>query len=457
MSKWLINNPFAVLLVPLVAYILSCIYWNWPQDLNRAVPLGVEQGDTTRSMYTIALLSMPQERAKTYRYEAQVLDGLETHPKVYVYIHKDSLDWMPHLGDTLLVYTCWKHPGTLNGRDLSTYLYRQGISGTGYVAQWAWTYVSRNQKPWWKSSRAWQQRLIDRYRELGISGRELATLSALTLGYREDLDEDTQRQFAAAGAMHVLAVSGLHTNILLKVLMAFVTLFGLRKPLYEQRGRRIMQGVVVMAALVAYAFLTGCTPSVVRSVVMSCLMIVALVTNRQGQMLNTVLAAAFLILVFRPMDLMSMSFQLSFAAVIAIVLFADGWNTICGHGYWRGIIGMSIAAMIGTMPITLYYYGQISNYFLLTNLIVLPLAWAMMVGGLITLTLGWWLPLGKALAWLLNGITWLMNEGVGWIESLPWSTTQVVLSPIGLALLMAVNLTILIAWKHITTIQRKWK
>lgn len=409
----------------------------------------VDTQDTTAHYYPIRLETPPSQRAKSVRYEAQIIDEQRPRAKTLIYLKADSVRPLPKQGDTLLVYTAWHRPDSIGAFDYATYLHRQGIVATAYIAPYAWQVVGKNQRPWWRNAEAWQQRLKDRYQTLGIGEEERATIDALTLGYREDLEPERQRQFSAAGAMHVLAVSGLHTGILMWVIIALLTLFGRRKPMYEQRGRRCVMGCVVIGALIAYAWLTGCTPSVVRAVVMGSMVMVAKMLRRHNTPINTLCAAGWLILLVRPMDLYAVSFQLSFAAVLAIILFMPGWQNAMGEGYWATTIGMSLAATIGTMPLTLYYYGQISNYMLLTNLIVLPLAWAMMVGGVLTLTIGWVTPIGKVLAWGLNGVTWLMNESVGWIEQLPYAVTQVVLPEWGMWVLVAVNGGVLVAWRRV--------
>jgi len=451
MRYWFANNPFALLLIPLVAGIVVCSYVHWPCEIDEVVPLPMDS-----AFYSVVVQTLPQPRAKTYRY-AVAVQTAAPHPRSLLYIRHDSSLLMPSMGDTLLVYTAWHVPDSLGTFDYATYLRRQGISAIGYVDRWSWQVIGENHTPWWRGAQGWQQMLKTRYHVLGIDNRELGTICALTLGYREDLEPELRRQFSAAGAMHVLAVSGLHTHILMTVLVALITLFGLCKPLYEQHIRRWIMGSIVIACLIAYAWLTGATPSVVRAVIMSCMMLLAFMCQRTNQMLNALFAAAFFILLFCPTDLFSVSFQLSFAAVLSIALFMPGWKRILPQNYFFGLIGMSIAAMIGTMPLTLYYYGQISNYFLLTNLIVLPLAWLMMVGGLFTLTLGWITPLGKILAWILNAITWLLNESVGWIEHLPWATTQIELPFWGLGGLMGVNSVMLILWDRMTTPEKKWR
>ena len=164
-----------------------------------------------------------------------------------------------------------------------------------------------------------QRWLYERYGALGIRGSEQATLGALTLGYKEDLDPALKQAFQRSGAAHILAVSGLHTGIIYSVLLSLLTLGGSRKPLYENKTGRRALSLAVIITMWGYAFLTGLTPSVVRSVVMISVLEVGRMLYRHGNTLNCVLFAAWAILLVRPLDLFSVSFQLSFAAVVAIV------------------------------------------------------------------------------------------------------------------------------------------
>ena len=141
--------------------------------------------------------------------------------------------------------------------------------------------------------------------------------------------------------------------------------------------------------------------------------------------------AAVLILLVRPTDLWSVSFQLSFSATFAIVVMASSLERFLHRQDWKsralgwvvGMVIVSIAAQLGTLPITMYNFGQVSTYFLLTNLIVLPLATLLVPFGLMSIVLG-----GSWLGVLIGKVTWrlawMMNESVGWIESLPGSTVS---------------------------------
>lgn len=280
---------------------------------------------------------------------------------------------------------------------------------------------------------AMQERLYHRLFKAGLHGDELATVGALTLGYKQGLDKELKRHFQASGAAHVLAVSGLHTGILYGLVWWLLTLGGRFKPRYENRAGRWTVSLIIIAVMWAYAWMTGMTPSVVRAVIMVTMVEISRMAYRDPISLNSIAAAAVLILIFRPTDLWSVSFQLSFAATTAIVLMADSMGTLFHYPHLRNtfwgrianwIIGMmlvSLAAQLGTLPITIYYFHQVSTYFLLTNLIVLPLATLLVPFGMVTVALGgsW---LGIVFGYVTQTLAWLMNHSVEWIESLPGCT-----------------------------------
>lgn len=277
---------------------------------------------------------------------------------------------------------------------------------------------------------ALQERLYGRLASAGLEGDELATVGALTLGYKEELSKELRQHFQVSGAAHVLAVSGLHTGILYGVVVWLLTLGGRFRPMHENRAGRWVLSSAIIAVMWGYAWLTGMTPSVVRAVVMVTLFEIGRMTYRQAFSLNTIAAAAFLILAARPTDLWSVSFQLSFAATTAIVMGVKAYPLPLPEGkgvlgriaqFFLGIIMVSLAAQVGTIPITIHYFGQVSTYFLLTNLIVLPIATILVPCGLVSIGLGG-STIGVLFSKLTYGLAWLMNHATGWIEHLPGSS-----------------------------------
>ena len=416
-----------MVLVPLVGIILLSGYWGKP--LNLLKDTEVDYLDTT-ILFGIHIQNEGQERAKTIRYEASLEDG----KKILLYLQKDSLP-MPHEGDILLVETSIHRGDTLGDFDYGMYLRRQGIVGTAWAHRGNWQIVGHQPIKGIKAmAQQCQKFLHKQYQKMGVDGKELGIMSALTLGYREELDRDVQQSFSASGAMHVLAVSGLHTGIVWGILMWVLTLGGWCKPMYEEKGKRWLLGVVILVLLWIYAFVTGLSPSVMRSALMLSFWELTYLMQRHTSRWNPILAAAVIILLINPLALWSVSFQLSFAAVMGIMLIASwmqqhirlrsSWSK-----YFGGLLIVSIGAQLATMPLTLYYFGQTSNYFALTNLIVIPLAYIVLLLGLSTLAFSWCI-VGEWLGIAAKWCTWLMRQAVERIEALPYSTTQMEISGI---------------------------
>lgn len=422
-----------ILLLPLVAAILLCYYTRWPINL-----LAESECDTLDSLYSyvFVLKSEPRSTTECERFEAQVLAHWDTindawsatKGKVLLYVRRDSV--MPQQGDTIMAKTRLHRGDSIGDFDYGTYLRRQGFIGTAYAGKWS---AIGCQSSVFNHQSNLQERLYKRLEAGGLRGDELATVGALTLGYKEDIDPQLKHHFQASGAAHVLAVSGLHTGILYGIILWLFTLGGLVKPKHENILGRCSLSMLIISAMWFYAWITGMTPSVVRAVLMVTIFEIGRMAYRQAFSTNTIAAAAVLILLVHPLDLWSVSFQLSFAATFSIVLCARHMERYLHRKEWKytfkgkvyawitGTIIVSLAAQLGTLPITIYYFGQISPYFLLTNLIVLPLAFLLVPFGLVSILLGG-SEIGHFFTQATSGLSWLMNHSVRWIESLPGST-----------------------------------
>jgi competence protein ComEC len=423
--RWLAGHTWLMVLVPLVGILLLSGYWGKPLNLLKETE--VDYLDTNM-LFALHLQSAGQERTKTIRYEACLEDG----KRILLYLQKDSLA-MPDKGDVLLVKTKIQRGGQLGNFDYGMYLRRQGIVGTAWAPRDRWQNVGyKENKGIGVMAEQCQHALHERYKKIGITGKELGILSALTLGNREELDKDVQESFSVSGAMHVLAVSGLHTGIVWGIMTWVLTLGGWCKPLYEEKKRRWLLGGILLILLWVYAFITGLSPSVMRSALMLSFWELSYLLGRHTSRWNPIMAAAVVILVINPLALWSVSFQLSFAAVIGIMLFASwmqahmrlkqSWSKYIG-----GLLIASIGAQLMTMPLTLYYFGQTSNYFALTNLIVIPLAFVVLLLGLTALAFSW-CSIGEWLGVAAEWSTRWMRQAVECIEGLPYSTTKMEIS-----------------------------
>ena len=426
--RWLAAHTWLIALVPLVAIIWLSGYMGKPLNLLKDTDVDYLDRDTILAM---RLLGNAQERTKTFQYEAEVEGG----GKVLLYLQRDSMP-MPVMGDVLLAETQVRRGGKSGNFDYGLYLRRQGIVGTCWALRRNWQLIGHEDDMDLKGlAKRCQYFLYQQYQKMGIEGQELGIISALTLGYREDLDKDVQRAFSASGAMHVLAVSGLHTGIVWGIVMWILTLGVLYKPLWEDKFRRWLLNISTIVLIWAYTFLTGLSPSVMRSALMLTFWALSSLLEQQTSRWNPLLAAAVVILIVNPLALWSVSFQLSFAAVAGIMLFGSSMQqAVVSKGrVWQSVSGLlivSLAAQLGTMPLTLHYFGQTSNYFALTNLIVVPMAGILLSLGFSTLAMSW-CAVGEWLGWATKWCTWLLNQAVQWIESLPYSTTHMHLSEWG--------------------------
>ena len=231
-----------------------------------------------------------------------------------------------------------------------------------------------------------------------------AVLHALVLGDRSLLEESTRRRFARTGLMHLLAVSGLH------VLLVGMVLYSLLRPILMRlrlgwQAMEITRAAVTMALLVLYMLMAGSSASVVRAVVMTGFFIGGTVLGRTSHALNTLGVAGVILLLVRPGSLFEAGFQLSFAAVAAIVTLSprcteripDAWMARALPRSVLSSVTVSLTATLGTMPVLLYHFGQVSFAGLLLNLVAIPLTASTLAAGLTGLCLGAWMPAGGAI------------------------------------------------------------
>ncbi len=251
--------------------------------------------------------------------------------------------------------------------------------------------------------------------------QSLAIAKALTLGVKDDLDDTLTHAYAAAGAMHVLAVSGLHVGIV------FLLISLLFKPWKHRAKGRFVFALCSLLGLWAYAFITGLSPSVLRAATMFSFIIVGQAFKRHTNIYNTLAASAFVLLVFNPFLIFSVGFQLSYLAVIGIVFFQPRiyklliFRAKILDKIWA-ITAVSIAAQLATAPLALLYFHQFPTYFFISNLVVIPAAFIILNGSIALLLVSWWEPVAQFLGMLINGIIETVNYLIIIFQQLPVNT-----------------------------------
>ncbi|KYG81986.1 competence protein ComEC [Roseivirga ehrenbergii] len=313
------------------------------------------------------------------------------------------------------------NPGEFNFKNYLVYnnIFHQQFIGESF--QWLGHDV-----PWWEWPISASIRIRNQCAELlkaRISDPDArGVLLAITLGVKDELDTELQTSFSAAGAMHVLAVSGLHVGIIYGIILLIFKRLKL-----NAWKRRWWMAIISIVLLWCYAFITGLSPSVLRAVTMFSFVAIAKAKNTNSSIYNTLAASAFVLLCWNPYLIMSVGFQLSYLAVFGIVyLQPKFYNLFDIHNYWLdkiwAISCVSLAAQIATAPLSILYFHQFPSYFLFSNLFVIPAAFAMLIMGLAVLALGGIPYLGEAINWLTESFVRIVNWLVHWVRWLPGST-----------------------------------
>jgi competence protein ComEC len=345
--------------------------------------------------------------------------------KSMAYIERNERSESLGYGDILLINSKFNETRT-NGNpfefNYSNYLKLFDIHHQSYLNSSKWLKIGNSQNILFRITyeiSGYLSSVIDSS-SLNIENKAIA--KALLLGQKDDLGKDVLRTYSSAGAMHVLAVSGLHVGIIMMILM-FVL-----KPLKRFKKGSLLFLFAVLFGVWFYAFVTGLSPSVLRSSLMFSFIVIGNELERETSVYQSIMVSALLLLLIDPLVLFKVGFQLSYLAVLGIVYLQPRIYQLIYIknkyvDYLWQVSSVSIAAQIATFPLGLYYFHQFPNFFLVSNLIVIPLAGIILVVGIIYLTFNEVPYLNEFVLSELNGVLSFMNSTVEWVESLPYSIT----------------------------------
>jgi len=424
--RWLFGSGISVFLFVLAYF--SCINTDRQNSFEH---LGKE------GVFLVELISTPIEKARSYQLEVRILqfsDSVSTEVsqgKAYIYFPKDSAIANLQFGDRLLVETEFNPPsGVQNpeGFDYATYLKRRGIGATTFVQSDSWEKVGRNPRI---SIRALAHRcqhyFLNIFRKFDFRQEDFAVLAALTFGYSDELEPSTYASYSAAGAIHVLSVSGLHVGIIYAVL---IFLFGFLNKTQKQRNFRI---AFILFFLWSYAFITGLSPPTFRATLMFSCVVLGGLFERKSMTYNTICMSAFFILLINPEFLFYVGFQFSYSAVLSIIYFQPRINKLLtfknkvAKWVWD-LFSVSTAAQIGTIPFALYYFQMFPNYFLLSNMVVVPIATFVLYLGVALIVVASVPIVSTAVVFALKVLLWIMNFTVVLVENLPFAVSTIAIN-----------------------------
>ena len=346
-----------------------------------------------------------------------------TNGNVIVYFKKDSLPTLDYGSQIVFSVPLQeiKNAGNPGGFDYKRYCLFHNITHQVYLKPDNFFVLEKKNENLLKeilfSIRKKVLSILSRY----IHGeKERGLAEAILIGYKDDLDKNLVQSYTNTGVVHIIAISGLHLGLIYWLLVQIL------KPLKRKKIFRWLNAVIIIAGLWLFSLLAGGQPSVLRSAVMFTCIVLAQGFSRKTSIYNTLALSAFILLCIDPFWLWDVGFQLSYAAVLSIVIFMKpiyNWFYIKNKALdfiWK-INAVSIAAQLLTTPISIYHFHQFPGFFLLTNFVAVPLSAVIVLGEIFLCTISF-LPFlaaisGKIISWLI----WFMNSYIERIEALPYS------------------------------------
>ncbi|HCS19157.1 MAG TPA: hypothetical protein DIW47_01105 [Bacteroidetes bacterium] len=383
-----------------------------------------EKKEEVENRYLLEISSEPVEKENSTQCEGRILfydsvgKAMKSGPvKLKLLFRDDSLATELLPGDRILVSGKLKKispPSIPNTFNYAKYMERKGIFYQMGLSPPDWTHYDQR-TTLLRLAIQWRNKALNTYDKWLHDTENKAIIKALICGYTQELVPDIREVYVKSGTMHMLSVSGMHVGILLIILGR--TLFWLRNPLTKNLVRILL--------LWAYALLTGLSPSVMRAVSMCTLYLIGESIHKKHSSWNAVAFAMLILLAWDTQFLFNAGFQLSFLALSGILLVsginappAMNWKDKAKN-WFRSYLAISLAAQLATSPIAIYYFHQFPLYFLIGNLLLVPLAAPMMYVGLLLLLLDQIPVLSDCCAGLLELLLRLCQLIAGEIAELP--------------------------------------
>ena len=362
----------------------------------------------------------PDKFNSKYLAEVNAINGNPKQGKILLSVSKDSLETTFSADKILLVYASISQiKKQLNPHqfEYATYMESVGVYGQVRLSHRDIFKILDGSPTLTGYAQNIRAGIVEKLQKTSLKTNERAIIQALILGEKNDIDKEIYADYAAAGAVHILAVSGLHVGIL------YVILSFLFRPIGRGKSGTITKSVLIVLILWEFALLSGLSPSVSRAVTMFSFFAFAKILDRQTSSINTLFLSFFVLLIINPLWLFQVGFQLSYLAVFFIVWLLPLFRRITYSKNWAvreiGSIGVvSLCAQIGVVPLSLYYFHQFPGLFLLTNMVILPFLTILMFGGILIVLLA---ALEFLPDWLALGYNFLIEKMNGFIH---WIAVQ---------------------------------
>ena len=265
-----------------------------------------------------------------------------------------------------------------------------------------------------------REAMLQTYRDAGLNEDVYGVVAAMTLGERSAVSQPLKSAYNVSGVSHVFALSGMH----LAIIFGFISLM-LPVRIFPRSS-----ALVQILFLWSFVFLVGIHPSILRAAVMFTFYALCRILSRAAQSIDVLILTAFLLLVFNPQWLFDVGFQMSFMAMVGILLLCGRLQRLvrAPRSYLVGILAVTLSANLGTLPLIALYFGRVSCYGLLANLVVSPCTFLILLLSLTLQVLSIFLCANSTIVHftvqILNGTVSLMNSFVRWLSSLPGASIE---------------------------------
>jgi len=422
-----INTPWKIRsLNGLVVGILVCLLGYW--STSRMLTDTEQDLSNSQQIYLAEVMKDPviaERSVKTVLKVVPVIkndSGFIKPVRVMSFFSKDEKSESLSFGDRLLInvrLTKPEPPKNPYEFDYAKFLRLNGIRYSAFVGRDSWDKIASGKAFSIKRIAAsLRNYILEKFSNNGLIGQDYSVAAAMILGYDDIMEPELEQNYVQAGAMHILCVSGLHVGVIYFVfnyLLAF---------LKRNRVQEILRAILLLLVVWFYAVLTGLSPSVQRASVMLSVFIIGSTLQRDRDSLNTLAASAMLMLIYDPLLIFNVGFQLSYSAVLGILLFHRPIYQLFYFRNWLAdkiwsITVVSFAAQIGTFPLAAHYFHFFPTYFWFTNIFVLPLSFLIIGTGFFFIVTSW-IPLFSSLVGLcLSLLVKILNFVVGTVDFLP--------------------------------------
>ncbi|MBS1564746.1 MAG: ComEC family competence protein [Bacteroidetes bacterium] len=398
------------------------------------------------SMLLVTIQEPLSEKEKTFRVIASVEetgDGHNNHMvsgDIVLYLQKNGSvpviftdGTIPvrslRYGDRLLFQKALQpisNPNVPGAFDYKSYAARQGLYQQVYLRSNEFVIVpGRRENPFKKWLLHSREQVSDVLRRYIRHPEEAGMAEALLIGYKEDLDKRLLQSYANTGVVHVIAISGLHVALiygLLGYLLAPVTMGGL----FTVKALQWIKMILLLTGLWLFALLAGGSPSVLRAALMFSCMVAGERLYNKVSIYNTLAASAFILLCIDPFWCWDIGFQLSYAAVLSVVVFMQPLYGLLRiqnkslKALWK-LSATTLAAQVLTMPLCVYHFQQLPVYFLVTNLVAVPLSTFIIGGELLLCGLAMFPGLAGPVGGIVEYSIGLLNRFIRHMEQMPFS------------------------------------